>query len=143
MWRAPMNQESEERLHRPLSVFKKPSKGARSGSQQNRGLRSGKSLNLTSHVRLISIARVRGKVCQVSLSPCPAGQMQKPLETQNRLKCLRAVADGRHESSLEVAATDAKPLAELRHSGMRMLGEPADCGINTLVAGTVARQSRE
>jgi len=101
--------------------------------KQSRGTVTGKTGDFTRHMRLISVTHRRRHLREaVGISPFGEA-IKKALETKNRLKQFRTIANRSGKSPVKLSFTDADRAAELRQSAMRMLSKPARTRQNGLV----------
>jgi hypothetical protein len=92
-------------------------------------------------VRLIGVARVRGKLSETPRSARATYEIQQALETQHGLKHLWTASDCRREPALELSAADSDQLTELFNSAARIPGKPLDGGDHRFVNRVGMRQA--
>ena len=62
-------------------------------------------------MRLIDVLGVCGKLSEIPLNACGSRKIEKALETEHGLEQLRTIPHRRREATLDLPATETKPLA--------------------------------
>ena len=94
-------------------------------------------------MRLVSIAGLSCKVRQLSDVVLPTRQVQKALETQDRMKCFRAVTDSREKPPLELARAEANPRTELANMTIGTACEPLNGRVHSSIGCRIVRNTVE